>query len=102
MSQGTADTTTSGDPWTGADTRPQAPSFTATLDQVHGVVRTRGHLDALAADLLSGSIVALQRQGHRELTVQLRPLATIDADARRLLTDLAGRLAVDGVRLTFE
>ena len=81
---------------------PQAPSFTASLDQRQGVIRARGHLDVLSADLLCGSIVALQRQGHRQVTVRLQPLATVDDDARQLLAGLADTLAIDGVRLVVE
>ena len=84
------------------DPSPQAPSFTASLDQRHGVVRARGHLDALAADLLRGSIVALQRQGHRQVTVRLESRATADDDARELLAQLADTLAAEGVRLVVE
>ncbi|SNX96879.1 hypothetical protein SAMN06893097_105219 [Geodermatophilus sabuli] len=87
-------------PWAGA--LPQAPSFTATVDQRTGVIRTRGHLDALAADLLVGSVVALQRLGHRRITVRIGPQATIDDDARGVLADLDGRLSADGVRLAVE
>jgi hypothetical protein len=85
-----------------ADPSSQAPSFTASLDQRQGVIRARGHLDVLAADLLCGSIVALQRRGHRQVTVRLLPLATADDDARELLARLADTLAVDGVRLVVE
>ncbi|MGY1632633.1 hypothetical protein ACI784_13100 [Geodermatophilus sp. SYSU D01186] len=91
-----------GDHWAGADASPCAPTFTATLDQRHGVIRTRGHLDALAADLLRGSVVALQRQGHRLVTVRIGPSATMDDDARTVLADLGARLAADGVRLVVE
>ncbi|MGY1679746.1 hypothetical protein [Geodermatophilus sp. SYSU D01176] len=86
----------------GAVDTPQAPTFTATLDQRRGIVRARGHLDVHAADLLCGSIVALQRQGHRQVTVLLRPLATADDAARELLACLGDRMAVDGVRLVVE
>lgn len=104
MSQDAAQTTAADGPGdivgrATADLSPQAPSFTASLDQRQGVIRARGHLDVLAADLLCGSIVALQRRGHREVTVRLRPLATADDDARELLARLADTLAVDGVRL---
>ncbi|WP_448611414.1 hypothetical protein [Geodermatophilus sp. URMC 60] len=84
------------------DLSPQAPSFTASLDQHQGVVRARGHLDAFAADLLCGSIVALQRRGHRQVTVRLEPLATADDAARELLARLADRLAAEDVRLVVE
>jgi hypothetical protein len=72
------------------------------VDQHAGVIRTRGHLDALAADLLAGSVVALQRLGHRRITVRVGPQATIDDDARGVLADLDGRLSADGARLVVE
>ena len=78
---------------------PQAPVFTASVDQARGAIRTRGHLDLVGAELLCGTVVALQRCGHRHITVLIRPPATVDADAGRLLADLADRLAADGVRL---
>jgi len=107
MSQDAAETTVPRGPEARVDRRPvdpspQAPSFTASLDQRHGVVRARGHLDALAADLLRGSIVALQRQGHRQVTVRLEPLATVDDEARELLDRLADTLAAEDVRLVVE
>ena len=107
MSQDAAETTVARDPGPLTDQRPvdpspQAPSFTASLDQRQGVIRARGHLDVLSADLLCGSIVALQRQGHRQVTVRLQPLATVDDDARQLLAGLADTLATDGVRLVVE
>jgi hypothetical protein len=107
MSQDAAETTAPHGPGAAAgrevaDPGPQAPSFTASLDQRRGVVQARGHLDVLAADLLCGSIVALQRRGHRQVTVRLRPLATVDDDARELLARLADTLAADGVRLVVE
>jgi hypothetical protein len=107
VSSGAANTTAADDSdpvdhWTGADAPPRAPSFTATVDQHQGVIRTRGHLDALAADLLRGSVVALQRQGHRLVTVRVGSSATVDADARAVLADLGDGLAADGVRLVVE
>ncbi len=107
MSQDAAETTAPRGPAAavgrgGVDPSPQAPSFTASLDQHRGVVRARGHLDVLAADLLCGSIVALQRRGHRQVTVHLRPLATADDAARELLACLGEKLAAEGVRLVVE
>ncbi len=107
MSQDAAETTVPRGPGELADRRtvdpsPQAPSFTASLDQRQGVVRARGHLDVLAADLLCGSIIALQRRGHRQVTVRLRPLATADDAARELLARLTETLAAEGVRLVVE
>jgi anti-anti-sigma regulatory factor len=107
MSQDAAETTVARDPGPLTDQRPvdpspQAPSFTASLDQRHGVVRTRGHLDVLAVDLLRGSIVALQQRGHQQVTVRLEPLATADDAAREALARLADTLAAEGVRLVVE
>jgi hypothetical protein len=69
------------------------------VDQAWGTIRVRGHLDRIGAEMLSDALVALQRCGHRRITVQLRPQATVDDDARRLLTDLARQLETDGLEL---
>jgi len=82
--------------------RPLSPTFTATVDQSSGAIRARGHVDGPAADLLGGTIVALQRQGHRHIVVRMRPMATADAEARELLAALTERLAADGTRLVVE
>ena len=78
---------------------PRAPLFTAGVDQLRGSIRVRGHLDRIGAQLLCDSLVALQRGGHQHLTVRLHPAATADAEARAVLTDLAARLATDGVHV---
>ncbi|MGY1635728.1 hypothetical protein ACI78V_03640 [Geodermatophilus sp. SYSU D00742] len=87
-------------PWAGVP--PQAPTFTATVDQRQGLIRTRGHLDAVAAELLGGSIVALQRLGHRRIAVRLGHQVTVDAEARAVLAELGAGLAADGVCLVVE
>jgi hypothetical protein len=69
------------------------------VDQARGTIRVRGHLDRIGAEMLCDTAVALQRCGHRHITVQFRPPATTDAAARRLLADAVQRLAADGVRL---
>jgi hypothetical protein len=81
------------------EVRPQAPQFTAAVDQAWGTIRVRGHLDRVGAEMLYDALVGLQRCGHRHITVQLRPAATVDADARRLLIDLAQQLATGGLEL---
>ena len=78
---------------------PRAPLFTAGVDQLRGSIRVRGHLDRIGAQLLCDSLVALHGWGHQHLTVRLHPAATADAEARAVLTDLAARLATDGVQL---
>jgi hypothetical protein len=79
--------------------RAQSPLFTASVDQRTGVIRTRGHLDLVGAELLQGSVVALQRCGHRSVTVHVQPGGTVDAEARAVLGDLADRLATEGLVL---
>jgi hypothetical protein len=105
MSQDAAWATTTGgrDPGsepTLQDTSPLGPSFTATVDQARGVVRARGHLDDIGADLLRGTVVALQRHGHRRITVRLQ--AVVEPAARAVLDELADLLAADGVLVVVE
>jgi hypothetical protein len=69
------------------------------VNATRGTIAIRGHLDQVGADLFSGSVVALQRLGRRHIGVQLRPGASVDADARRALTALAQRMSADGVQL---
>jgi hypothetical protein len=99
---GTAPPSTPRPPSTGtgfAEVHAQAPSFTAAVDQEWATVRVRGHVDRVGAELLCDAVVGLQRCGHRRVTVQLRPSATLDAEARGVLTELAARLAEDGLQL---
>jgi hypothetical protein len=105
MSQDTAEAAPAGAPDPDSerafpDTAPLAPSFTASVDQARGVVRARGHLDEIGADLLCGTVLALQRHGHRRITVRMQ--ATVDAAAREVFDELTGRLAADGVLVVLE
>ncbi|MGY1639648.1 hypothetical protein ACI782_00745 [Geodermatophilus sp. SYSU D00703] len=105
MSQDAAWATTTGGRDPGSqravrDTSPLAPSFTATVDQARGVVRARGHLDEVGADLLCGTVLALQRHGHRQITVRLQ--ATVEPPARAVFDELTQRLAADGVLVVLE
>ena len=59
----------------------------------------RGHLDRVGADLLCGSVIALQRQGRRHIGIRLAPGATVDAEASAVLAALARRLCATGVEL---
>jgi hypothetical protein len=74
--------------------------FTATIDRAQGAVRLRGRLDRRSADLLYGTVVALRRQGHRQVNVQIPATALEDVGVRRLLDGLAEQVLSDGVRLT--
>jgi hypothetical protein len=105
MSQDAAWVTTTGGRDPGSEpshhsTSPLAPSFTATVDQARGLVRARGHLDEIGADLLSGTVVALQRHGHRRIAVRLQ--AVVEPAARAVLDELTDRLAAVGVLVVIE
>ena len=78
-----------------ADRLPRAPLFTARTDPTAGVLRTRGHLDAIGAEMLCRIVTALHRLGHAEVVVRLGS-STVDDDA---LVVLAGRVGPGGVRL---
>jgi hypothetical protein len=101
MSQEAADfpVLTGADVPAGPEAHPQAPMLVVRPDPDGGTVRVHGYLERLGAELLVANLEFLQRQGHREITVQLAPSASADAEALTLLDDLTHRLAVDGVRL---
>ncbi|MGY1742956.1 MULTISPECIES: hypothetical protein [unclassified Blastococcus] len=80
--------------------RPLSPLFTASIDPLQGTIALRGRLDGLGADALRASVLRLRDVGHRCIDVRLRPGASLDADARDLLDELAGHLATEGVLLT--
>jgi hypothetical protein len=77
----------------------RGPLFTATVNGTKGTIGIRGHLDRVGAELLCGSVVALQRLGHQHIGIRLAPGATLDAEARAALAALARRLSGDGVEL---
>jgi hypothetical protein len=79
--------------------RPKFPLFTAGTDEIAGVIRTRGHVDAVGADDLCRAITALQRLGHRQIAVQLGQATVLDDDAHAFLAEYARHLGTDGVCL---
>jgi hypothetical protein len=76
------------------------PTFTCRVDRGHGTVRVRGHLDRVAAEALLGTVGALRRLGHRDVTLELAPGTTTDADADAVLAGVTRRVAAGGGRLT--
>jgi anti-anti-sigma regulatory factor len=84
-----------------AEGSPQAPLYTASVNRAGGTITVGGHLDQIGAELLGGTVVTLRRLGHRRIHVLLRPGATLDADARGVLTALAQRMSADGVELRY-
>ena len=75
---------------------PLSPMLVVHPDRAQGTLRVRGRLDELGAELLLDNLEALQRLGHRRITVRIEPPATAPA-ARALLADLTDRLAAAGV-----
>jgi anti-anti-sigma regulatory factor len=59
--------------------------LTEVVDGRIGTVRARGRLTRAGADLLRGSVVALQGLGHSRVVLDLRGLESIDADGLREL-----------------
>jgi hypothetical protein len=76
--------------------RPQPPLFTARTDEKAGVIRTRGHLDEVGAEVVCRMLAALLEPGPRRIDVRLGPATVVDAGALKLLCEHARRLAVDG------
>jgi hypothetical protein len=64
-----------------------------------GSIGINGHVDRVGADLLCGSVAALQLQGRQHIGIRLAPRATMDADARAVLAALARRMSGEGVEL---
>jgi ABC-type transporter Mla MlaB component len=82
-----------------AEMSAQVPLFTATVVGKKGTIGIRGHLDRVGADLLCGSVVALQRLGRQHIGIRQAPGATVDGEARVVLAALARRLSAEGVQL---
>jgi hypothetical protein len=57
-----------------------APLFTARIDHARATIRARGRLDHITADLLRGTVETLQRDGHRDITLDLAQLTEPDRD----------------------
>ncbi|MGY1615467.1 hypothetical protein ACI797_01855 [Geodermatophilus sp. SYSU D00691] len=75
---------------------PQPPVLVVRCDPVRGVVRARGWLDTVGAEVVAAQVDALHLAGHREIAVRL---AQADVGARALLGAQAARLATAGVRV---
>ncbi|MGY1602302.1 hypothetical protein [Geodermatophilus sp. SYSU D00815] len=75
---------------------PQPPALVVRCDRVRGVVRARGHLDPVGAEVVAAQVDQLQLAGHRDIAVQLDEC---EAAARTLLAAQVERLAAAGVRV---
>jgi hypothetical protein len=80
-------------------TTPQRWSCTETVDVQRAVIRVHGCVDRLGADLLRGTIRALQCQGHRTITLVLTEATDVADDATAVLAEVADELAGGAARL---
>jgi hypothetical protein len=76
----------------------QPPVLVVRCDPSRGVVRVRGRLDRIGAELVAGQVDGLQLAGHRLISVQL-PSDGGDDEARGLLAVLVRRLEATGVQV---
>ena len=84
------------------DTDPRSWTCSETVDEESAVIRVRGRVDRLGADLLRGTIENLVRRGHDDITVAIGASALVDPVARAVLAAVAGRLASRHGRLHIE
>jgi hypothetical protein len=68
-------------------------TYSETIDEAKSAIRVRGRVDRLGVDLLRGTIEQLSRRGHRDITVTMEHPDDVDACARGVLAEVAGRLA---------
>jgi hypothetical protein len=80
---------------------PQAPLLVLRADPARGIVRLRGCLDRVGAELLTDRLLELRRLGHRDVAVQI-PSEGANPEVQALLAEVAGRLTAEGLRLTVE
>ena len=73
--------------------------LTETVDFARGLIRARGHLTELGADLLSGTVDSLFGIGHTRVTLDLRDLCATDAAGLAVLDDLRSRVEGSGGEL---
>ena len=70
-----------------------------TVDRGIGLIRARGHLTRLGADLLSATADSLFGTGHTRVTLDLRELRAADDAGLAVLQELRTRVAVTGGEL---
>src|SRR5215218_2452951 len=75
-------------------------TYSEIIDEASSTIRVRGRVGRLGVDLLRGTIEELSRRGHRGITVTMEHPDDVDADARRVLAEVAAWLAVRDGRLT--
>lgn len=78
---------------------PATADFTEFVDARRGSVRATGHLSARAADLLRGTVLALHRDGHPHVVIDLVGVDEADDAGLAALETLHAAVAEDGGRL---
>jgi anti-anti-sigma regulatory factor len=68
-------------------------TYIETIDDSRAVIRVRGRVDRLAADLLRGTVEQLHRRGHQCITVALGDAVDVDPAAHAVLGEVATALA---------
>jgi hypothetical protein len=77
----------------------RSPLFTARIDHARAIIRARGRLDRVGADLLRGTVEALQREGHRSITLELADLTGPQPEADAVLSGMVRELSAVGARV---
>jgi hypothetical protein len=75
-------------------------TYSETIDEEQSAIRVRGRVDRIGVDLLRGTIEALNRRGHRDITVTMGHPDSVDPRARAVLAEIAAQLAGCDGRLT--
>jgi anti-anti-sigma regulatory factor len=75
------------------------PDLTETVNARTGLIRARGHLTRLGADLLSGTADSLRGSGHRRVVLDLSEVRGADDAGLDLLRTLGEEFAARGGEL---
>ncbi len=76
-----------------------SPSLTEVVDRSAGLIRARGTLTSLGADLLRGTVDGLRGSGHVRVVLDLRDVRAADAEGLDILRELRRDFAADGGQL---
>jgi anti-anti-sigma regulatory factor len=73
--------------------------MTAMVDALGGVVVVTGHLTVPGADSLRRTVLALRRDGHARVLLDLTDVQAVDFAGLRVLRNLQRTAGVDGVEV---
>jgi anti-anti-sigma regulatory factor len=74
-------------------------ALTEVVDRRAGLIRVRGHLTSLGADLVRGTADQLRGDGHSRVVVDLRGVLAADDAGLAVLRELHHDFRVDGREL---